>query len=118
MDNIHCYLGNTVIDGERKRGWFCGEFINPESICNDKVIETKWGIHKIGECCDWKSSTKSKTMAILLNGSFLIELRNSSYERRYELNNEGDYLVWDENYQHRWKAISNSKIITIRWTLT
>lgn len=110
MKNI--YFGNTYKDGENRRGWFVGHFMEPDnSIRSTQDVEVKWGVHKKGEIREWSFGDVPKTVSITIKGKWRIEFRDSEYV----LNNEGDYVAY-EGKEHRWEILEDDTVVlTVRW---
>ena len=123
--------GNTKNDGKDFGFWFVGRI---DSWCrenglpfdgaryglrNTGDIEIKWGIYKKGEVRDkWASFSHKTAMSILIRGEFTFvfrEINNHQERREVRLVREGDYVIWQEDLEHRWKMDEDSEILTLRW---
>ncbi len=110
MDSI--YHGNAKLDGESTRQWIVGAFMPETDIRHTKALEIKWGVHEKSEVRDeWAAEESNNTFSILISGQFVMEFPNKTVT----LITQGDYVMWDKGIQHRWRAIENSVILTVRW---
>ncbi len=72
----------------------------------------KWGIHPAGEARpDWVTGEKRTTTCILVAGKFALQFR----DKDTQLEKPGDYVMWGPYVDHKWEAIDNSTVLTIRW---
>ncbi len=69
--------GNAVRD--MKRGWFVGQFVSAdEGLRSRHDVEIKWGVHTSGDRRGaWGANRVSTTISILLEGRFVLSLRDS-----------------------------------------
>jgi quercetin dioxygenase-like cupin family protein len=107
------YSGNAAEDGRETRGWLLGHFIDPaEGVRSSKDVEVKWGIHPAGEKrAEWTADDQRTTLVLLVQGSFRIDLTESSVT----LARQGDYVLWGPGIDHWWEALSDSVVVTVRW---
>ncbi len=106
------YFGNAAEDGGDRRGWILGSFI-PEGIRHQDDLEIKYGVHKAGESrTEWVTGETRTTLCMLLTGKSCVEFP----EKIVELNEPGDYVIWGAGFDHKWGAIKDSTILTIRWS--
>jgi quercetin dioxygenase-like cupin family protein len=105
--------GNAAQDGRETRGWIVGHFIDPgEGIRSSKGVEVKWGIHAPGDKRqNWAADDHQATLALLVQGSFRIDLTEASITLR----KQGDYVVWRPGISHSWEALADSVVLTVRW---
>ncbi len=109
-----------------KNGWFMGHFqggkdketrfvhsedfeIKLEDVNKTKPDETnKEPI---------RANKTARSLTILLQGgSFeLTTYRKGATPKTYKLENPGDYLFWEPNIGHTWRALGDSTMLTIRW---
>jgi hypothetical protein len=108
------YKGNAGTDGSGTRGWIVGSFI-PEGVRHSEDVEIKWGIHKAGEGRDsWATGEQRTTICLLISGNFAMQFR----DREVALETVGDYVMWGEGTDHKWQALEDSVVMTIRWGAT
>jgi quercetin dioxygenase-like cupin family protein len=109
MSNI--YSGNARDDGKDMRGWIIGSFI-AEGIRKQENFEVKWGMHQRSEARhNWITGEERTTVCILISGKFNLIFR----EQEVILAEAGDYAMWGERVDHRWKALEDSTVLTLRW---
>jgi len=103
--------GNAITDANR--GWFVGDFINESlGLRHSKDVEIKWGQHKAGEARDeWVTGETRTAIAILIKGKVEVEFRGHTVL----LSQEGDYVMWGEGADHRWRMLEDATVITVRW---
>lgn len=111
--SVNWHSGNAAEDGQARRGWILGHFIDPaEGIRSSKDVEVKWGIHPIGEKRpEWTADDQRTTMVVLIDGNFRIDLT----EATINLARQGDYAMWGPGIDHSWEALSDSIVLTVRW---
>lgn len=106
------YNGNAQVDGIDYRGWIIGSFL-PEGIRHQNNVEIKYGIHAVDESRDkWVTGEQRTTVCLLLSGQFQIEF----HDQTVSLMQPGDYVMWDAGTDHKWRALQDSTVLTIRWT--
>jgi hypothetical protein len=107
------YVGNANTDGEDRRGWLIGHFIDDtDDIRATKDVEIKWGVHPAGEeRVGWTTDDYRTTVVILVRGRFRISLPSDSFI----LEHEGDYVMWAAGINHSWRAERDSVVLTVRW---
>lgn len=106
------YRGNAAEDGKDTRGWLLGHFMPPEDVRHSTGVEVKWGIHEPGEKrTEWASDAERTTMLLLVQGRFRLDLAESSTT----LESQGDYVVWGPGHEHKWEALTDAVVITVRW---
>jgi len=57
-------------------------------------------------------------MLILVSGLWRLELAPAAQRQEpttLVLDTAGDYVVWDNGIDHRWRAEDDSVMITVRW---
>jgi hypothetical protein len=111
--NARWYIGSAAEDGRDTRGWLLGYFIDPaQGVRSTKSVEVKWGIHSAGDARpEWTSDDQRTTLVLLIEGSFRIDLTETSVT----LTKQGDYALWGPGIDHSWQALSDSVIVTVRW---
>lgn len=109
----------TNPDGQ-KNGWFMGSsrFIKEASLRQCEDLELKWSVHPKGFDSGAKSCAPDVGISILVEGHFLIGFRNGPNEawQEYRLENRGDFLISHGGSQHRYRAIEDCTLLTIRLT--
>jgi hypothetical protein len=111
-DASNWHVGNAADDGNARRGWFVGHFMDPDDVRMTKDVEVKWGIHPAGERRDaWNGDEHRTTVLLLVHGGFRINLSTGSHLLR----RRGDYAMWGPGIGHSWQAEQDSVVITIRW---
>lgn len=109
-------FGNAAICGRRTRGWIVGHFIKGSSLRATDEIEIKVGIHKSGKFTEWKSQPEKKSITLLTSGKFLVQFRSGRKTDVFKLSSPGDFVIWEDEREHRWKALTKkATVITIRW---
>ena len=108
-------IGNAIVDG--RRGWFIGHFFAPESgLRHQSELEVKWGQHRRGERrAGFSKSRCGATIAVLVSGSFRVEMKLDDRREKIHLRNAGDYLVIGPEVPHSWEALEDSLVISIRF---
>jgi hypothetical protein len=125
--------GNAADDGAPFNGWFVGDlpsWLRGRSLASDGVlttigprvsakVEVKWGIHPAGlpRPGGWVASSGITTLSVLISGQFEVRFRSaeSEPERIVSLRRVGDYVVSNEDYEHTWRAIEDSVVLSVRW---
>ncbi len=109
----HIQTGNTNVDSIETRGWFVGSFLPKEKgLRYSDDLELKWGTHKLGEARkEWSTGEAQTTISILISGKFAVEFRNDVVN----LTKPGDYVIWGMRIDHKWEAITDSVVLTVRW---
>lgn len=108
-------FGNAEICGLPARGWIVGHFVKESSLRATGEIEIKWGVHEPGEFTDWKSQPGKKTITLLVSGKMLVQIRSGRKTDVFTLGSSGDFIIWDDNRKHRWKALTRTTVVSIRW---
>jgi len=88
-------------------------FIDPAvGVRSSQDVEVKWGIHLAGDKrAEWTADEQRTTLVLLVQGSFRIDLT----EGTVTLTRQGDYAVWGPEIDHRWEALLDSVVVTVRW---
>jgi cupin superfamily acireductone dioxygenase involved in methionine salvage len=107
--------GNAIKDGNR--GWFVGQFIPPSAgLAHQEVLEIKWHQHPKGDRRQgFARSLNATTIAILVNGLFVTHVRMSDGMHEIVLDKPGDYIAFAPGLDHRWEALEDSLVITVRF---
>ncbi|HEX3628737.1 MAG TPA: signal peptidase I [Verrucomicrobiae bacterium] len=108
-------FGNAGVVGLPSRGWIIGHFVEEKSVRATDAIEIKWGVHDAGPWTEWKSQPGKKTITLLLSGEFVVQFRSGKKTETFNLRAPGDFVVWEDDHEHRWKALTDAAIISVRW---
>ena len=107
------FSGNAKGIGEDHGQWIIGDFMKeqPELISN--CVEVKWSKHKKGERKPEAQVDKKRfTVTILVYGRFKQIFPNDDTEIIQE--NEGDLVYFAPEIKHKWEALEDSLMVTIR----
>jgi hypothetical protein len=105
--------GNAALESVDFRGWVVGHFV-PEQMENraTSAVEIKWGAHQPGDAQEvWSFNKSATTMSLLIRGRDEITFP----DKRVVLQKEGDYAIWEPGVPHKWRALDDCLVITIRW---
>jgi hypothetical protein len=108
--------GNAAEAGSgESRGWFLGHFVDPAAgMRHSTAVELKWGVHRAGEIKDAVAANgTAKTLSILVSGTFLLEFPDVG--EAVHMARPGDYALWPAGLHHRWTAIDDCVVLTVRW---
>jgi|SRR5581483_3453874 len=107
------YFGNAARDGEPRRGWFVGHFLDGSAdLRSTPDVGIKWGIHPAGEKrAAWALNSQATTLSVLIAGAFRLTFPTGSYL----LTRPGDYVIWAPGVPHHWEAVEASTVLTVRW---
>jgi hypothetical protein len=108
-------FGNATVCGRRTGGWIVGHFIKKSSLRATDEIEIKVGVHEVEGFTDWKSQPGKKSITLLVSGKFLVQFRSGRKTDVFTLRSPGDFVIWEDKREHRWKALTKATVITIRW---
>lgn len=110
-------IGNAMSDGagNSPKGWFVGCFIDEKNgLRSTGDLEVKWGVHALGEKrIKMSSGNEATTMTLLIKGLFLLEFPELNCSEILRI--PGDYLIFSPGVAHRWEALEDSVVVTIRW---
>jgi hypothetical protein len=106
------HVGNAEDDGADYRGWFVGSFIKADDARATDDVEVKWGLHPAGDTrLAWNPDETATTLCLLVSGRF-----NLYFDAEpVTLGRPGDYAVWGPGTKHRWQALDDSVVLTVRW---
>lgn len=125
--------GNAAEDGAPFNGWFVGDlpaWLHGRGAASDEaiaalgvrassVVEVKWGFHPAGmpRPGGWVASSAITTLSVLISGSFEVSFRAREGDaiRIVPLRRVGDYVISAADYEHTWRAIEDSVILSVRW---
>lgn len=72
----------------------------------------RWGVHPAGEKRpEWMTGERRTTLLLLVEGHFRVDLTEGSVT----LARQGDYATWGPGIDHRWEALADSVVVTVRW---
>lgn len=66
----------------------------------------------------WAPSSEKRVISILLFGRFEISFRDPHDHDSHGkvcLSELGDYVLWDEVFEHYWCSVNESLVLTVRW---
>lgn len=108
-------VGNAADQGEGRSGWFVGHFVDRAlGLRHSDEVEVKWGVHRAGETKSaYGANDTAKTLSILVSGRFLLEFPDRDETARLE--RPGDYALWPPGLWHRWTALDDAVVLTVRW---
>jgi hypothetical protein len=125
--------GNAADDGAPFNGWFVGDlpaWLRERGLGSDEavaaagmrasnLVEVKWGVHPAGvpRPGGWVASSGITTLSVLISGEFEIRFRSAQGEpeRVVTLRRVGDYVLSGAEYEHTWRAIEDSVVLSVRW---
>ena len=105
------HSGNAAHDGQGRRGWFIGHFIEGGDLRTSKDVEVKWGIHRAGDQRTEWAIGDNTTLCLLVSGRFQVSFISGPVE----FTKPGDYVIYGPGVQHKWAAIDDSVVLTVRW---
>lgn len=106
-------VGNAGRESQPFRGWLAGGFVPDHfGLRATNQLEVKWGQHLAGEGqAEWTLNRTATTISILLRGRDMVSFPDGDVL----LEHEGDYVAWGPGVPHRWHALADSVVLTIRW---
>jgi len=104
-------VGNAEADGQC--GWLVGSFIDEKlGLRHSKDVELKWSTHVAGEeRPEWVTGETRTTIGILVSGRWEMIFRDQTVI----LSKPGDFVMWGPGEDHRWRALADAVMITVRW---
>jgi hypothetical protein len=104
-------VGNAATDAQK--GWFIGSFMDEKfGLRHSEDVELKWGVHPAGEeRPEWVTSEARTAVSILISGKFEIMFR----DRTVTMSQLGDFVMWGEGDDHKWRALEDAVVLTVRW---
>ncbi|HWD09353.1 MAG TPA: signal peptidase I [Actinomycetota bacterium] len=94
------------------RSWFVGYFVRASDARSTTDVEVKWSTHPAGDIRpDWNPDEVATTLCLLVQGRFKLHFA----ARAVTFRRPGDYAVWRPGIKHRWEAVEDSIVLTIRW---
>jgi len=81
----------------------------------------KWFQHDPADDPAWgtaKPISQGRTLSLLAGpGAFELCFQCGPRRRRLVLDQPGDFALWGEGLEHRWRALEPSTVLTVRWAL-
>ncbi|MBB5082989.1 signal peptidase I [Nonomuraea endophytica] len=110
------YIGNAHDDSETNRGWILGHFMDSAAggVRRTEDLEVKWGIHPAGQQREWTTGSEHTCLVILVEGKFYVDMSVGVAA----LTRQGDYVVYGPGIDHRWRAETDSIVVSVRWPST
>lgn len=108
--------GNAEVDSQPFRSWLMGHFV-PENLGprHSREVEVKCGRYPAGFGeTEWTACKTATTLVVLISGRHEIALPH----RVVTLSQPGDYLIWGPGVPHRWQALEECNVFTVRWPST
>ncbi|MBV9523851.1 MAG: signal peptidase I [Alphaproteobacteria bacterium] len=107
--------GHAGEEGAARGGWFIGHFLDPSlELRHSAEVEVKWGIHEAGATKSTVgANATATTLSILVSGRFQLDFPELGTS--VPLERPGDYALWSAGPHHRWIALEDSVILTVRW---
>jgi mannose-6-phosphate isomerase-like protein (cupin superfamily) len=112
------YQGNVDADAGQNRSWLVGHFKDPGELRYDDDVEIKVSHHPAGQAREaWAARETRRTWVMVVAGGFeidLVEERPGGRERTVRLG-PGDYAMWERGVAHRYRAVEDTTMVTVRW---
>jgi len=84
-------------------------------------LALKWFEHQPGDDPAWeehKPMSSGRTLSLLAGGgAFELQFRRGEQACTVLLEQAGDFALWGEGLEHRWRALAPSTVISLRWSL-
>jgi mannose-6-phosphate isomerase-like protein (cupin superfamily) len=105
-------FGNAS-DDPTYRGWLIGHFVDQsKGLRHSDDIELKWAHHPRGEeRPDWVTKETRTSVSILVSGKWEMIFQDQSVT----LSKPGDYVMWGPGTDHKWRALEDTVLLTVRW---
>ena len=105
------HQGNATNDRDEK-GWLIGFFATGERGFNhSEDVEIKWSDHSSGDVqMEWEKS-QGTSVSILISGEMHIHFTDGTAELR----EQGDYVLWGPQVDHRFSTPEQARVLTVRW---
>ena len=106
---------------KKNNGWFVGFFVNNDPYRQTNTFEIKWKKHQPIDKEELKnkpfeSNHSTRSMSILIHGSFQFEFQRGGQRKKVLLEEVGDYAIWLPKVEHRGHAKAKDTImLTLRW---
>jgi len=100
------------------RGWVVGHMA--EGARHTEAVGIKWASHDAGPVGEWSTCSQALTLSVLVSGQFQMYFRefDNGPETIVDLNAPGRYVMFGPDVQHRYEAIVESLVLTVRWPST
>lgn len=120
------YSGNARADGRAFNGWIIGNKQAARTLRRRKRLLVKYGTHKAGEPCKkpWKRVRKVTVSVLIEGGPFVhwfrmdkhatVPFSDGTFEDRRVLRKVGDFLIYEPDALHTWKAEGKSVVLTMQ----
>lgn len=112
------YRGHADVDADENRSWLVGHFKNPDDLRYDDDVEIKVSRHPAGETRDgWAVGEVRRTFVMVIAGRWELEFAEEAGDRQetVTLDGPGAYAMWGQDVAHRWRALTDAMVITVRW---
>ena len=105
-------IGNAMVDAA-DRGWFVGSFIDEKlGLQHSDEVEMKWSVQPAGsERSEWVVGETRTAICLLISGKIEFEFR----DRVVQLCSPGDFVMWSEGQDHKWRKLEDTTTLTVRW---
>jgi hypothetical protein len=89
-----------------------GGFVKADNARATDDVEIKWGLHPAGDTrAGLNPDENATTLCLLVSGRFNLDFDTELVT----LARPGDYAVWGLGIKHRWHALDDSVVLTVRW---
>lgn len=90
------------------------EYLSKDApVRSSEDVEVKWGIHPPDDKrAEWTADDQRTTLVLLVRRNFRTDLTEASVT----LEEQGDYLLWGPGIDPSWEALTDSIVLTVRWT--
>jgi hypothetical protein len=82
-------------------------------------LAIKWFQHTPQDDPSWgrgKPTSVGRTLSLLAGpGAFELSFRRDGRRCTLVLEQHGDFAIWGEGLEHRWRALEPSTVLTVRW---
>lgn len=82
-------------------------------------LAIKWFQHTPEDDPGWgrgKPTSVGRTLSLLAGpGAFELSFRRDGRTCTLVLEQPGDFVIWGEGLEHRWRALEPSTVLTVRW---
>ena len=103
--------GNGFEDRDHKE-WLIGHFRGEGHPLYSPDVEIKWQTAPKGLAREeWVTGETRTAISFLFSGKWELEF----CDRKVVLQEPGDYAMWGPGEDHRWRALENSLVVTVRW---
>lgn len=112
------YRGHADRDAGENHSWLVGHFKNPDDLRYDTDVEIKVSRHRAGDVRDgWAVGEVRRTFFMVMAGRWELEFSEENGGRRETvmLDGPGAYAMWGQEVAHRWRALTDAMVITVRW---